>query len=65
MIPAIPLLEKRDLIMGWLESESDTPPMQHPSITATRLRVPPAVYLPREIVGSVLVPLTTEESRSG
>jgi hypothetical protein len=65
MIPSIPLLEEVDDVMTWLESESDDDPVQSDSHTATRLRVPPAVYLPRGIVGSVLVPLTTEESRSG
>jgi len=64
MIPSIPMLEDRDDILDWLESMSDGP-LPRESITATRLRVPPAVYLPRAIVGSVLVPLTTEESRSG
>jgi hypothetical protein len=67
MIPSIPLLESRDAIVTWLESESDAPPSDSATITATRLRVPPAVYLPRAIVDSVLVPLTTDdrESRSG
>jgi hypothetical protein len=64
MIPAIPLLEEPEEIMGWLESESDSAAFSLDSPTATRLRLPPAVYLPRAIVGSVLVPLTTEESRS-
>jgi hypothetical protein len=63
MIPEIPLLEKREFIVDWLESESEASASVG-SITATRLRIPPAVYLPREIVDSVLVPLTTEESRS-
>jgi hypothetical protein len=63
MIPDIPLLEKREAIVDWLESESEASASSQ-SITATRLRIPPAVYLPREIVDSVLVPLTTEESRS-
>lgn len=62
MIPSIPMLESTDDIVTWLESESDLDPLQADSHTATRLRVPPAVYLPRGIVGSVLVPLTTEES---
>ena len=64
MIPSIPLLEDRDLVMRWLESESAATSDQG-SATSSRLRVPPAVYLPRGIVDSVLVPLTTEESRSG
>lgn len=63
MIPSIPMLDDRDDIVAWLESESDTDPLQSDSPTATRLRIPPAVYLPRAIVDSVLVPLTTEESR--
>ena len=62
MIPSIPLLEDRDLIMTWLESESpDSPTMV--SSAATKLRDPAAVYLPRETLDSVLVPLTTEENR--
>jgi hypothetical protein len=65
MIPSIPLLEDRALAMRWLESESTSGTGDRTSITATRLRTPPAVYLPRGIVDSVLVPLTTEESRSG
>lgn len=65
MIPSIPMLEEVDDVLSWLETESDADPIQTDSPTATRLRVPPAVYLPRGIVGSVLVPLTTEESRSG
>jgi len=65
MIPSIPLLEDRALAMRWLESESAPGPADRASVTATRLRTPPAVYLPRGIVDSVLVPLTTEESRSG
>lgn len=65
MIPSIPLLEDVEDVLTWLESESETEP-HHPGLaTTTRLRVPPAVYLPRAIVGSVLVPLTTVESRSG
>jgi hypothetical protein len=65
MIPSIPLLEERQAVLDWLESESDAPPSQESSATATRLRIPPAVYLPRAMVESVLVPLTTEGSRSG
>jgi hypothetical protein len=67
MIPSIPLLEERHAVVAWLESESDATPSGTTTITATRLRVPPAVYLPRAIVDSVLVPLTTDdrESRSG
>jgi hypothetical protein len=65
MIPSIPLLEDRELAVRWLESESPSGPADRGSITSTRLRTPPAVYLPRGIVDSVLVPLTTEESRSG
>jgi hypothetical protein len=49
--------------VDWLETESDTAPSHQSSVTATHLRIPPAIYLPREIVDSVLVPLTTEESR--
>jgi hypothetical protein len=64
MIPSIPLLEDQAMITSWLESESSTAPSNQ-TITATPLRIPPAVYLPREIVDSVLVPLTTEESRLG
>jgi hypothetical protein len=64
MIPKIPLLKNRTAIVDWLETESPMPPSPQLSASATRLRVPPAVYLPRAIVGSVLVPLTTEESRS-
>jgi len=65
MLPSIPLLEDHDAILDWLESESDRTPSQESSVTATRLRVPPAVYFPRAMVDSILVPLTTEESRSG
>jgi hypothetical protein len=65
MIPEIPLLKNRTAIVDWLETESDTPPSTQLPVSATRLRIPPAVYLPRAIVDSVLVPLTTEESRSG
>jgi hypothetical protein len=65
MIPSIPLLEERRTVLDWLESESDAPPPGDSSATATRLRVPPAVYLPRAMVEAVLVPLTTEGSRSG
>jgi hypothetical protein len=61
MIPSIPLLEERDLIVTWLESESDSPPLTTSS-ASTRLRDPAAVYLPREMLSSVLVPLTTEEN---
>jgi len=64
LIPEIPLLKKRAIIVDWLESE-DPAPSSKVSATSTPLRIPPAVYLPREIVDSVLVPLTTEESRSG
>jgi len=64
MIPSIPLLEKTTTITDWLETESSTAPSNQ-TITATHLRIPPAVYLPRGIVDSVLVPLTTEESRLG
>jgi hypothetical protein len=63
MIPEIPLLEDRKAVVDWLETESNTAPSHQSSVTATHLRIPPAVYLPREIVDSVLVPLTTEESR--
>jgi len=62
MIPEIPLLEDHDLIMAWLESESTDPPTMVSS-AATKLRNPAAVYLPRETLDSVLVPLTTEENR--
>jgi hypothetical protein len=65
MIPSIPMLEEREAIVAWLESESTSDATKKSSVTATRLRVPPAIYIPREIVDSVLVPLTTEESRSG
>jgi hypothetical protein len=65
MIPSIPLLKDRKAIVDWLETESNASPSHQASVTATRLRIPPAVYLPRGIVDSVLVPLTTEESRSG
>ncbi len=65
MIPEIPLLKDRKAVVDWLETESGTAPSHQSSVTATHLRIPPAVYLPREIVDSVLVPLTTEESRSG
>jgi hypothetical protein len=61
MIPEIPLLEDRELITTWLESVSDSPPVTASS-AATRLRDPAAVYLPREMLRSVLVPLTSEES---
>ena len=64
MIPSIPMLEERHAVVAWLESESDATPSGTTTITATRLRVPPAVYLPREIVDSVLVPLTTEDRES-
>jgi hypothetical protein len=65
MIPSIPLLEDRSAVLEWLESENDASPAQDASVTSTRLRLPPAVYLPRAMVESVLVPLTTEGSRSG
>lgn len=63
MIPSIPLLERTNAVITWLESESDLPPPQTATIAATRLRVPPAVYVPRAILDSVLVPLTTAEGR--
>jgi hypothetical protein len=63
MIPSIPMLDRHDAIVGWLESESDQAPSEAAPITATRLRVPPAVYLPRAILDSVLVPLTTDDDR--
>jgi hypothetical protein len=65
MIPSIPLLEERDTVLDCLESESDAAPPPDSSATATRLRMPPAVYLPRAMVEAILVPLTTEGSRSG
>jgi hypothetical protein len=65
MIPSIPLLEDRQTVVRWLESESNGTLPNRPSANATRLRTPPAVYLPREMVYTVLVPLTSlEESRS-
>lgn len=64
MIPSIPLLKNRTAIVDWLETESDAPPSPQMPVSATRLRIPPAVYLPRAIVDSVLVPLTAEESRA-
>lgn len=65
MIPSIPVLEERSVVLDWLESEGETPAGHGASATVTRLRNPPAVYLPRDMVDSILVPLTTEESRSG
>jgi hypothetical protein len=65
MIPSIPLLEDQSAVLEWLESESSAALGPDASVTATRLRMPPAVYLPRGMVDSVLVPLTTQESRSG
>lgn len=67
MIPSIPLLERQGDVVSWMETESTSTP-SYDSPTASRLRVPPAVYLPRAMVDSVLVPLTTDgtrESRPG
>lgn len=64
MIPEIPLLEDRELITTWLESQSESANVMSSSSAATRLRDPAAVYLPREMLGSVLVPLTAEESNA-
>ena len=63
MIPSIPLLKDRAAVVDWLETQSPELPSTATTASATRLRIPPAVYLPRGIVDSVLVPLTTEESR--
>jgi hypothetical protein len=60
MLPSIPLLKDRGTVVDWLETQSEERPSTS-TASATRLRVPPAVYLPRGIVDSVLVPLTTEE----
>jgi len=62
MIPSIPLLKERSAVVDWLETQSEEQPAAS-TASATRLRTPPAVYLLRGIVDSVLVPLTTEESR--
>jgi len=60
MLPEIPLLETREQVAAWLETEEAPLPSGAP-VTATSLRVPPAVYLPRGLVDNVLVPLTTED----
>ena len=58
----IPLLKDRAGVVAWLESETDTEPPSDAPGTSTRLRTPPAVYLPRDMLDSTLVPLTTEEA---
>jgi len=62
MLPSIPLLKDRTAAVEWLETQSTEEPTLG-TASATRLRTPPAVYLPRGIVDSVLVPLTTEEGK--
>jgi hypothetical protein len=59
LMPQIPLLEARDKVATWLETEQAA--SEPTSVTSTPLRVPPAVYLPRKLVNTVLVSLTTED----
>jgi len=58
----IPLLKDRASVVDWLESETGTDPPSDAPGTSTRLRTPPAVYLPRDMLDSTLVPLTTEDA---
>ena len=57
----IPLLKDRVSVVDWLESETEEElPADAPG-TSTKLRTPPAVYIPRDMLDSTLVPLTTED----
>jgi hypothetical protein len=60
MSPEIPLLKSRDQVVTWLESQTADPPSRR-SFTATPLRTPPLVYVPRSVVNTVLNPLTDDE----
>lgn len=58
MIPAIPMLGDPAMLTAWLESEAT---VAGAGATATPLRIPPAVYVSRTVVGTVLTPLTDDE----
>jgi hypothetical protein len=58
LIPVIPVLRTADDVRSWLESESDIVPGD--LSTATALRTPPAVYVARDVVDTVLVELSSE-----
>ena len=60
MSPKIPLLKTKAQVITWLESEAPTESSRR-SFTATRLRVPPLVYVPRSVVNTVLTPLTDDD----
>lgn len=62
MMGEVPLLKNREAMVDWLESETRTGPPADAPPTTTRLRTPPAVYLPRDLVDGVLTPLTGNES---
>lgn len=59
MLPEMPLLARREHAVIWLETQEEHSARK--SASASPLRVPPVVYLSRDVVETVLVPLTTEE----
>jgi len=60
MAPQIPLLKTRAQVIVWLESEAEARTKR--SFTATSLRTPPLVYVPRSVVNTVLNPLTDDDA---
>lgn len=62
MMGEVPLLKDRETMVDWLESETRGGPPADAPATTTRLRTPPAVYLPRDLVSTVLTPLTGTEN---
>lgn len=60
LTPKIPLLADRDQAVAWLESQAGPPSRR--SFTATPLRTPPLVYVPRSVVNTVLTPLTDDDA---
>jgi len=60
MSPEIPLLKSKAQVISWLESEAADAPSRR-SFTATTLRTPPLVYVPRSVVNTVLNPLTDDD----